>query len=86
MDASDLVLVYLCWPSSPERGLLPGGAFSPLPLRFCSWFLVGQPSSLPERGTVLFPVPAVLISPQKFPGVETASVRQSTALHCFETE
>lgn len=46
--------------------------------------LSGRP--LPERGSVLFPVPAVLISPCELPGVETASVRQCTALYCFETE
>lgn len=47
----------------------------------------GGPAQLsPQRGSVLFQVLAVLVSPRKFPGVETALVRQSAALYCFATQ
>lgn len=60
---SSLVLAEFCAAQASVWSLFS----SPLPLRFCSWFLAGWPSSLPKRGSVLFPVPAVLISPRKFP-------------------
>lgn len=48
MDARDLGLVYLCWPSSPALGLLPGGCF--LPSAFEILLLVsGGPAQLSPR-------------------------------------
>lgn len=51
-----------------------------------SLLVPGGPAPLsPQKGSVLFQVPAVLVSPREFPGVETALVRQSAAL-CFATQ
>ena len=74
-----LVLVLWRWPSSPELRLLSGGCF--LPSAFEVLLLAsGGPAQLsPREGLILFPVPAVLLSPCEFPGVETAWVRRSAA-------
>lgn len=81
MGVSDpLVLIHSRWLSSLELGLLSPCCF--LPICFDDFALEFWPigrSLFPERGSVLFSVPAVLIYPCEFPGVETASVRQGTA-------